>query len=593
MCRIFGYFGERSISDRVLERVQLAQRNGGPDHQTLKRGETWAVGNNRLAIQGLSGGEQPFNKGKIWAVYNGEIYNHQALKNELNREGYTFDACDGSVIIPLYEKYGTRFVEYLNGMFAIAIIDCRTEKKLILANDTASIKTLYYSWDFSHDALYFSSELPSLLEFPIERRIRPEAVHEYLVGRSIWHQKTFFDGIQTLPPSSMLVKTAGQPAKVSQYKTRLGIDEIVPSNLDDASRRLDDLLSEEMGLMTQAEAPTCLVTSGGLDSSYMTALASRYLPDLTCFNVAYEGNWPADERHFAKEVVEYYKGKYEQVLIRESEFPDILSKTVDHLGQPNSAPHALSTYALFKSVSDAGFKVAITGEGADEFFGGYERFRRATFDSNPDWFSGYFDTLCATTASMRNFVYHSDYLTFLESRKSEVLNGARNKIEDNELAFNSRLKSLLNFDQLERFPSYILSRVDHLSMANSVEVRVPFCQPRIINYSRKAPDEFLLDASSVKKLVYGAARDKLPKSIIERPKQPFTLPIVAMMKPGFVLFDIMQSTLTSQVFGNRGLFNQASIMKLIKDQVRHESADTANMLWSVMVLELWFQKINY
>ena len=210
-----------------------------------------------------------------------------------------------------------------------------------------------------------------------------------------------------------------------------------------------------------------------------------------------------------------------------------MSQTIEHLGQPNSAPHALSTYALFKAIHDEGFKVAITGEGADEFFGGYERFQKATFSHDPKWLEQYFDTICATTQEMRTDTYSTDYKNFLLAYNFHPLMRAQ-KLITSEQGEENRLKSLLRFDQYERFPSYILRRVDHISMANAIEVRVPFCQPMVTAFANSLPIDYLIDKESVKRLLYQSASDKLPRSILARPKQPFTLPITAMLKKGFV-----------------------------------------------------------
>lgn len=309
---------------------------------------------------------------------------------------------------------------------------------------------------------------------------------------------------------------------------------------------LKKLFTNEISQMLKADVPICLVTSGGLDSSFVTAIASKLDKNLECFNIAYEGNWPSDERHFAKEVSQHCAVRYNQVLISESEFPTILEKTIQHLGQPNSAPHSLSTYALFEAINKSGFKVAMTGEGADEFFGGYERFRKATFDQNEDWLQKYFDIMCATTQNMRNSVYSHSYKNFLNEQPS-LLELADKKIKKNILNKNSRLKALLAFDQTERFTSYILRRVDHLSMAHSVEVRIPFCQPKISAFYKNIPDDYLLDSQNVKKIIYNATSSLLPNSIINRPKQPFTLPITAMLNEKHVLFQILNDTLNSQL----------------------------------------------
>ncbi len=590
MCRIYGYLGTQNISDEVLNQVAAAQKNGGPDGQYLKTNKNWALGNNRLAIQDLNNGTQPFYGHNTYAVFNGEIYNHHELKKQLIKKGYTFqDDCDGSVIIPLYELYGEDFVKYLDGMFAIAILDDRSEQKLILASDACSIKSVYYFFDQATDTLFFSSELPSLLSFPIAHDLRLEALDEYLTGRSIWHNHTFYKNIDSLPPSCILVKKAHQEPKLFQYESHIKSHWNNTDNFNQTALHFNQLLENEIQQIVKADVPVCVVTSGGLDSSYITAIAAKQIAQLNCFNIAYEGSWPSDERHFAKEVSDFYGAKYHQVIIKENEFPDILAKTIAHLGQPNSAPHSLSTYALFKAIKQAGFKVAITGEGADEFFGGYDRFKNATFNSHSYWLDQYFDVMCATTLQMRNNAYSAGYKDFLTSSNHHLLESAKEKIIDSEKNLNSRLKALLRFDQTERFTSYILRRVDHLSMANSVEVRVPFCQPRVASFSRSLPDDFLLNPSAVKRIIYQGANDKLPKSVLQRPKQPFTLPITAMLRKGFILFDILYETLNSQPFLARGIFDYAQIKKMIQQQCEAPSNHTADLLWSIMMLELWLQ----
>lgn len=182
--------------------------------------------------------------------------------------------------------------------------------------------------------------------------------------------------------------------------------------------------------MLQADVPICLVTSGGLDSSFITAIASKHKPNLTAFNIAYEGNWPSDERHFAQEVADYCGVNYHQVLIQESKFPTLLDDTINYLGQPNSAPHSLSTYALFKAINQEGFKVAMTGEGADEFFADYDRFRKATFDPDDQWLEKYFDIMCATTQDKRNAVYSESFQYFLQGQPN-LLEKASEKIQYN------------------------------------------------------------------------------------------------------------------------------------------------------------------
>jgi asparagine synthase (glutamine-hydrolysing) len=349
------------------------------------------------------------------------------------------------------------------------------------------------------------------------------------------------------------------------------------------------MLDHEIKAMMLADVPVCVVTSGGLDSSYVTSLAKKYCDNLHSFNISYEGNFPSDERHFAQEVAKACGTQHHQVEIAEKDFPRLLGKMIQHIGQPNSAPHSLSTYALFEAIHQEGFKVALTGEGADEFFSGYKRYSAAAYDANSDWLARYLDKMSVSPRSMREEIYSPAYRAFI-SEKDTLFDKALREILHYESLENNRLAAVLKFDQTQRFPYYILRRVDHLSMASSVEVRVPFCQPRIIDFSQKLKNNFKVNNAQDKFILYKAAEGKIPTSVLSRPKQPFTLPVVAMLKKGHVLFDMMYSTLNSRTFIERDIFDADKLNLLINRQLSNPEEKAAETLWSLMVFELWLRE---
>lgn len=589
MCRIFGYIGEQKTTPALLKEVSHRQLHGGPDHQNFIIGENWALGINRLAIQDLAGGLQPFHYNNIYAVFNGEIYNHKELRKSLINRGYTFpDNCDGSIIPALYHEYGTDFIRYLDGMFAIALIDKRAETKLILATDPTGIKSLYYYWNENKKTFYFSSELHSLFAFnDINQELRLQSVDEYLFGRALWGKFTIYKHIYTLPPSTLIISHLNKNPQTLTYASFLD-DDMPTANIEEAGMFLNERLEKEISAMLCADVPVCVVTSGGLDSSYLTALASQYNNDLHSFNIWYEGEWPSDERHYASEVSKKYQTTHHQVIIPEKNFPDLIYRTLLHIGQPNSAPHCVSTFALFEAIHESGFKVAITGDGADEFFGGYTRFAKAAADSRENWLSEYLDKMSAVGKTQRNHLYSEEYKNLL---KSETTLGEKTffHLTEQDKNSNNRLQLLLDFDQTDRFPYYILRRLDHLSMAHSIEARVPFCQPRIAALSRKIPNHFKVSDDQVKYILYKAAHKKLPQSIMQRPKQPFTLPITAMLKKGHILFQLLCDTISSQSFRDRNIFNLTHVDHLLQKQLAEPNDKHAEALWSIMTLELWLQ----
>jgi len=244
---------------------------------------------------------------------------------------------------------------------------------------------------------------------------------------------------------------------------------------------------------------------------------------------------------------------------------------------------------LFKEIHNAGFKVALTCEGSDEFFGGYQYYSSSLAEGN-DWVDAFLYKLSPFAKSVRNDVLASDY--------NELLHDQETTVEDYRTRLKKtgpgeeRLNLMQSFDQQKRFPSYILRRGDHLSMAHAVEMRVPFCQPRIMNFARRLPFEHRLSAQHGKRVVYEAARGLLPDSVMNREKQAFVLPITDMIKEGSRLHDFMMSIFESASFRHRGYFDANKILAYSRQQIKTPSVDIANAMWAAMSLELWLQHID-
>lgn len=280
---------------------------------------------------------------------------------------------------------------------------------------------------------------------------------------------------------------------------------------------------------------------------------------------------------------------HHEIEVDPDDFPEIIQRMIKHIGQPNTAPHSLSTYSLFEGIHNAGFKVAVTGEASDELFGGYERFGSA-LKTNDDWIPEYMDKFGPFAASLRSQILTPDFYAAAQQLPSRVGEFTA-RIQKTQPGIE-RLDALQGLDQWDRFPYYILRRADHLSMAHSVEVRIPFCQPKVLDFARKLPLEHRLSDGKSKRVVYEAARGIIPQSVMDRKKQPFTLPVVAMIKKGTKLFDFMAYVFTDRVFRERGYFDPDHIMEFLEQQSESPRADVANMLWSVMAFELWHRHID-
>ncbi|WP_041820204.1 asparagine synthase (glutamine-hydrolyzing) [Streptomyces davaonensis] len=592
MCRIYGCFGgERAESD-VLDAVAAAMLPGGPDEQTRRDGDGWTLGTNRLAIQGVDSGHQPFARGQLTCVFNGEIYNHRQLRTELAARGYAFDDghCDGDVLLPLYELYGDAFTARLEGMFAIALVDERAEPTLKLFTDHAGMKSLYYYLSADGRRLRFASELQALSRFPdFPDELDPLAVDRYLGGKAVWGPGTVYSRVHTLEPGSTLRFADGRTTV-----THTPLEPADPHWPDGdptvaaAAELLDELLRAEVGRMVDADVPVCVITSGGLDSSYTTALAAHLVSDVASFNIAYHGDWPADERHHAAEVARHCGTAHHQVLLDPAGFPELVERFVRHLDQPNNAPHSLSTFALFEAVHQAGFKVALTGDGADELFAGYARFVKADRDGAASWHRTYQGTMAAADTAALDRLYTPDYLAHVRTAGGYFGDRSGDELDRRvRSGRRGKLETLLRYDQFERFPYYILRRVDHLSMAHSVEARIPFLQPSVMRLAHALPAHVKVAGDTVKAPVAEAARRWVPRGIVERPKQPFTLPVTAMIKPGEALYDMIGDLLLGPGARCRDYVRRDTVQDVLRTQTESPAAHAAELLWSLLMLETW------
>jgi asparagine synthase (glutamine-hydrolysing) len=589
MCRIFGHFGAQPTNVE-LRLAAAAQRHGGPDAQSFVTGEGWSLGNNRLAIMDPGHGRQPYRLGDVVAVFNGEIYNHAELRRHLRARGYSFDdTCDGSIIPALYHEFGPSFAGWLDGMFAIAIVDLRDAPRLVLATDASGMKSLYYHWNHRTGDFYFASEIPGLLSFrAVGTELWLPGLEDYLATKIPFGEQTMFADIKALPPATTAVVSWRDGLRITR-RARTRPD---PAGYD--ADTLPDVVRGELdravGALTRADVPVCAITSGGLDSSFVTALAKRHVPDLHTFNIGYSGAapggsaWPGEERHFAREVADAVGTRHHQVEIDPATFPDLLPDVVWHLGQPNADPITLSTYALFQAVREAGFKVALTGDASDEQFGGYDRMREAVLATG-DWRPHYLESLAAVKSDVRFGLYSAEYRAYLAGLRT-----GRDELAGILDRDRPRLDVISEVELGHRLPAYHLRRVDHLSMAHGVEARLPFCQPNVVELAASLSQRQKIDKRGVKKALYAAARGHLPTSVLDRPKQPFTLPVNAMLRTGSPLMTYAEDLLHPDRITRLGLLDSRAVTRLLATQRERPSDAAAMALWSLLIFETWIDQ---
>ncbi|MFB6838183.1 asparagine synthase (glutamine-hydrolyzing) [Streptomyces sp. NPDC056361] len=586
MCRILGSFaaGADRPDPAELAAASARQRHGGPDEHQVRSGPGWSLGCDRLAVTDPCGGQQPYRLPHlpgVLAVLNGEIYNHAELRRTLAARGHRFpDLCDGTVLPALYAEYGPAFAEHLDGMFAVAVLDLRPgSTRLVLAVDDMGMKPIHLHHDPYDGSTRFASEIPALLAFEgVRISPREDSLDTVLATRTSFATHTALDGVSVLPPGATALVRPGAPPVVR----RRGAHRATP--LGDTQ----DVLRHEVRRLARAEVPVCAITSGGLDSGLVTALAAEHAretdaPPLHTFHLTYRGRWPGSEAAYARSVARRARTVHHEVAVDPDELGSLLTRTVRHLGQPNADPITLSTYALFRAVRENGFTVALTGDGADELFGGYDRMRAAlAAPAGADWAAAYADALSAAPRLLREHLYTSHYRAFIADQGSAADRIAQ-ELRSAEAVGEDRLTAMTAFETRWRLPAYHLRRVDHLSMAWAVEARMPFCQPSVVTHARALP----VAARTGKRALYEAGAELLPRGVLQRPKQPFTLPLAALLAPGTPLLDTVRELLSPARLVLGGRLRADRVHRLLARHLAHPSPHTAQTLWALAVHELW------
>ncbi|MEV5968383.1 asparagine synthase (glutamine-hydrolyzing) [Streptomyces sp. NPDC051921] len=591
MCRILGSFAARA--DRPdpaeLAAVSARQRHGGPDEHQVLSGPGWSLGCDRLAVTDPCGGRQPYRLTHlpgILAVLNGEIYNHAELRRRLAARGHRFpDRCDGTLLPALYAEYGPGFAEHLDGMFAAAVLDLRPgSTQLVLAVDDMGMKPIHFHHDRADGSTRFASEIPALLAFEgVRISPREDALDTVLATRTSYSAHTALDGVGVLPPGATALVRPGAAPVVRRRAPH------------DARPHGDtqDVLRHEVRRLATADVPVCAITSGGLDSGIVTALAAEHAretdaPPLHTFHLTYRGKWPGSEAAYARSVARRARTVHHEVVVDPDEIPSLLTRTVRHLGQPNADPIALSTYALFRAVRENGFTVALTGDGADELFGGYDRMRAAlAAPPGVDWAGAYADALSAAPRLLREHLYTSSYAAFVADQGSAA-DRIEQELRSAEAAGADRATATSAFETRWRLPAYHLRRVDHLSMAWAVEARLPFCQPSVVAHARALP----VTARHGKRALYEAGAELLPAPVLHRPKQPFTLPIAAMIAPGGPLLDTVRELLSPARLVLGGKIRADRVDRLLARHLERPNQHIALALWALAVHELWTEVVQ-
>lgn len=617
MCGIVGFTDyEKKIGFKtpILKDMCAQIIHRGPDDEGAFADEIAGIAMRRLAIIDINTGHQPIhNEDKsIWLVFNGEIYNYIELRDELLKRGHVFYTdSDSEVIIHAYEEYGESFVEKLVGMFGIAIWDTN-KQELILIRDRAGIKPLYYF--AKNSTVVFASEIKCLFKHPdIKPDVNKEKIDEYFSLGYVLAPNTLFTGIKKLRPGHMLkvnkreikeIRYWDMPVESTEYYDEIEALEVFNQKLDESIR-----------IRLRSDVPFGAFLSGGIDSSLVVAKMAENIRTVKTFSIGFEEE-EYNELKYAKRVSNILGTEHEEFIVRPDAI-EMVDKIVWHFDEPFGDSSAIPTFYVSK-MARKHVKMTLSGDGGDELFAGYTRYIKyeklrkyaklpnvilknglnllksvAIGEKNRrklEWyksrltvdpFAMYMMGVGLTQDHLKRELYSEELL------KHTTFNYDFPELKIYSFKNNYSLEKLFKLDFNTYLVEDILKKVDRMSMANSLEARVPLLDHRLVEFAYKVDRSLKIKDGKGKYLMRKTLSKYIPDELINRPKKGFSIPIAKWFRDD--LKELALDMLGSQDFKQRGYFNQSGVDKLMDDHIKGYS-DHSESLWLLLNYELWYRK---
>jgi asparagine synthase (glutamine-hydrolysing) len=621
MCGICGK-AALSSTDRVdpatVERMMETLFHRGPDDQGMYVTKQVALGHRRLSIIDLNTGKQPIcnEDGTVWIVYNGEIYNFKQLKQELVQSGHVFATnTDTEVIVHVYEQYGEECLSKLRGMFAFALWDDR-KKILLLARDRVGIKPLYYV--HTQESLIFASEMKALLVDPsVKREVAPQVIDTFLTYFYTPGCETLIRGIQKLEPGHYLLMEDGK-VKVRQYWDLEFAHPARNGDFTAATDELVELLRETVRDHMISDVPVGILLSGGVDSTGVLSFAVEQTEkDINTFTIGFDGGQFADERLYAKLAAQRFGNKHYEMTITPRDFEEFLPKYVWHMEEPVCEPPAVALYYVTK-LARQHVKVLLSGEGGDEAFAGYQNYRNMVWlerlkTIGQPWTGMGAKVLgeCGRIRAFRRFEKYSFMMKtpleryyysrtagpfsyfnrnkpdlYSKEFRREVDSDCSTKIASDlfaHVASQPPLNRMLYVDTKTWLPDDLLVKADKITMANSLELRVPLLDHKVLEFAARLPQSYKVKGFKTKYILKKALGSRVPREILNRRKAGFPVPLTSWLTNE--LRDYACGILTDRRTLERGYFNKSHLRALVQDRSR--AADYAQEIFCLLTLELW------
>lgn len=617
MCGICGLltFDGRPVDPRTVQAMTDTLRHRGPDDSGIFVDGGVGLGHTRLSILDLtSAGHQPMidESGDLVVVFNGEIYNYPDLRRELLSEGARLRShCDTEVLLHLYRTHGTACPRYLRGMFAFVVWDRRT-RTLFAARDRIGIKPFYYYLDDRRFA--FASEIKAICEVPdLDRRISLDAVSTFFAYGHSCAPQTIYERIRKLPPGCSAV-IDGQGCRVERYWDLDGREDRAAGPVEHA-RRVATLMAGSVDAHMLADVPVGVFLSGGIDSSVIAALAARRGETVRTFSIGFDAGGDYDELDAARAVARHIGSEHHELVVQAGHVPDLLERLVWHYDEPFADAAAMPTYLLSKFARES-VTVALSGDGGDELYGGYQRYVMQLLSEHGAWVHAVAPpgsrvrriveartglrrlkkALAAFDLTDHRRRYAHWLTSFTSDMRQALFAGA---LRERDAGFDAAglyvagmrggagLNDLLLMDLRTWLPDAYLEKVDKASMAVGLEVRVPFLDHPVVEHAFTIPGGLKLSRLRKKFLLKSVAAALLPQQILARPKHGFAVPLDQWFRGE--LLGYVKAVLLDGRVARRGYFDVAALERMIERHVARQD-DSGDELWQLLNFELWHRR---
>lgn len=638
MCGIVGIISKNKEQLAQIDNATQALIRRGPDNQSVVRFKNLALGHARLSIIDVSeNANQPFNdKSKRFTIiFNGEIYNYLDLREELINEGLEFRTnSDTEVLLNLYIKYGEKCLEKLNGFFAFSVYD-KKDNSLFIARDRIGIKPLLYYFDGTD--FIFASELKAIFKFKINKEIDQVSLFNYLQFNYIPTHKSILTKVQKLKPGYFIkinsINDIESIEEQNYYDIPFNEKETIVKNAfnyDKSKEMLRNLLDEAVQKRLIADVPVGTFLSGGVDSSIISLLAKKHKADLQTFSIGYKDEPFFDETNYANSVAKKIGTKHHVFSLSNNDLYENLNDILDYIDEPFADSSAIAVYLLSKETKKH-VTVALSGDGADEMFSGYNK-HMADFKAR---YPGIKESLVKSAypifkrlpksrnskltnlnrqlhkfslgANLTNKERYWKWASLISEEKANYLLKEElifnpQRLSDTAFDFKKRKDELLRFIRKEGdlndvlytdmqmvLANDMLKKVDSMSMANSLEVRTPFLDHKVVNFAFNLPRAFKINADMKKKILQDAFKDELPTEVYNRSKHGFEVPLLGWFK-NELKDKIENDLLSNELIEEQGIFNPSAIKELKEQLYSNNPEDAPATIWALIVFNSWWKK---